>query len=234
MSKGLKYWLQAANIIDLSLNKTELTGFGKCIRDYDRYFETDFTWFLVHLFLSSNKFECPVFYTFFNSNIKKTRKSDLINLIISEISDGSFEVKQSYVEDDVNIFLKSYLRDDESFNPEDNYVCPLSALKLLKKSGDFIEKQRPILSKLSYLTVYHSLSIIYKFKSFNIEDSFTELNGPVYLFNLDKNGYLQYLEEMQRSGLITINKTAGLNVVYFEKKLSLRDIFEMKFGGLEK
>lgn len=56
----------------------------------------------------------------------------------------------------------------------------------------------------------------------------------MFLFNLDKNGYLQYLEEMQRSGLVTINKTAGLNAVYFEKKLSLRDIFEMNFGGLEK
>ena len=234
MAKGLKYWLQAANIIEPSVNKTELTDFGECIRDYDRYFETDFTWYLVHLFLCSNKYECPVFYAIFNSNVKKAKKSDLVNLILSEVSDGSSEVKQSYAEDDLSIFLKSYLRDDEIYNPEDNYVCPLSGLKLLKKNGDFFEKQRPVLSKLSYLVVYYSLSIIYKFKSFNIEDSFTAINGPMFLFNLDKNGYLQYLEEIQRSGLVTINKTAGLNAVYFEKKLSLRDVFEMNFGGLEK
>ena len=234
MAKGLKYWLQVANIIEPLINKTELTEFGKCIRDHDRYFESDFTWYLVHMFLCSNKYECPVFYAVFNSGIKKIKKAELANLVMSDISDDSFEVKPSYVEDDLSIFLKSYLRDDEVYNPEDNYVCPLSSLKLLKKNGEFIEKQRPILTKLSYLIVYYSLSVVYKFNSFNIEDSFGVINGPIHLFNLDKNCYLQYLDEMQRNGLITINKTAGLNAVYFEKKLTLRNIFEANFGRLGK
>ena len=45
--------------------------------------------------------------------------------------------------------------------------------------------------------------------------------------------YLQYLEEMRKNGLIQINKTAGLNAVYFKKKMDLEDIFASYFGGEE-
>ena len=38
-------------------------------------------------------------------------------------------------------------------------------------------------------------------------------------------------DEMKKKGLITINKTAGLNTVYPERKLSLKEVFQMKFGG---
>ena len=73
--------------------------------------------------------------------------------------------------------------------------------------------------------------MLYEFKPFKIEDSMNDINSPYLLFNLDKNMYLQYLEDMKKNGLITINKTAGLNTVYFEKKLTLEDVFEMYFGG---
>ena len=43
--------------------------------------------------------------------------------------------------------------------------------------------------------------------------------------------YLQYLEEMKKNKLIDINKTAGLNVVYFKKKKKLEEVFEDYFGG---
>jgi hypothetical protein len=45
--------------------------------------------------------------------------------------------------------------------------------------------------------------------------------------------YLQYLDEMRKNGLVTINRAAGLNTVYFEKQLSLNHIFEEQYGGSE-
>ena len=86
-------------------------------------------------------------------------------------------------------------------------------------------------SSLSYLVVYFVLQELYSNQSFIIEDSMYENNSPVSVFNLDKNMYLQYLDEIKKHGLITINKTAGLNTVYFEEKLSLKDIFDRYFGG---
>lgn len=172
-----------------------------------------------------------MFYAFFNSDIKSIKRSEISNYVSAIFSIDGFQTKKEYVDDDSNVFLKSYIGETESLNPEDNYTCPLSNLKLIMKKDDKIEKVRPKHSSLSYLIVYYSLAELYGYKSFNIEDSFDKIRSPFLLFNLDKNMYLQYLEEMKKNGLITINKTAGLNTVYFEKRLSIQDIFQEYFGG---
>ena len=231
MAKSLKYWLQAAKIIEPSSMKTVLTEFGKMVYKYDRYFESDFTWYLVHYKLCVSKYDCPIFYHFFNSNIKKMKKSDLINYFLSVFEDEGVSAKEDYIDDDLSVFLKSYINDEIITNPEDNYICPLSNLHLIKKTGGSVEKTRPSYSKFSALLVYYCLSSLYEFHSFNIEDSICEVEGPCFVFNLDKNSYLQYLDELQRNGLITVNKTAGLNTVYFERKIGLEGLFKMNFGG---
>lgn len=231
MAKSLKYWLLSASIVEVVSGKTFLSDFGKMILKYDRYFEDSFTWFLIHYNLCKNKFDCPIFYLFFNSNIKKIKKNDLFEYLIKMFEDEEVAIKADYIEDDLSIFLKCYVNDVIVVNPEDNYNCPLSDLKLIKKTGGAIEKQKPSYNKLSCLLIYYVVSNLYDYNSFNIEDSIIEINGPCNVFNLDKNTYFQYLDELQKNGLITINKTAGLNTVYFEKKIKLEDLFEMKFGG---
>lgn len=42
-----------------------------------------------------------------------------------------------------------------------------------------------------------------------------------------------YLNEFKREGLITVNRTAGLNMVYIHEKLSERQIFEKYFMECE-
>lgn len=231
MAKSLKYWLQASGVIKVSTTKTELSKFGETILEYDPYFESDFTWYLIHYNLSTNKYDCPIFYHFFNSNIKKMKKNDLIKFFDEKFKDEGNAVKEDYIDDDLSVFLKSYINEETVINPEDNYICPLSNLKLVKKNAGSIEKERPSYNKLSSLLVYYCISQMYNFNSFNIEDSIYEEKNPCFIFNLDKNTYLQYLDELQRNGLLTINKTAGLNTVYFEKKLGLAELFEMNFGG---
>ena len=233
MVKGLRYWLQASSVINSTATKTTLGELGDQILRWDRYFESDFSWYLVHYFLCKNKIECPVFYGVFNSDLKSFKKQDLVSYLFELFSSEGFEVKQEYIDEDLGVFLKSYLNEEIIANPEDNYVCPLSNLKLLKKRGDKIERLRPLFSSLSYLIIYYALEQLFNNKPFNIEDSFKEPLSPYLIFNLDKNMYLQYLEEMRKNGLIQINKTAGLNAVYFKKKMGLNDIFASYFGGAE-
>lgn len=210
MVKGLKYWLQASKLINSNTAQTTLSDFGKLVFEWDKYFESDFTWFLVHYFLCSNHFDCPVFYGVFNSDLKSFKKQDLIVYLHDFFLQEGIDVKNDYIDDDLGVFLKSYINDVVIENPEDNYVCPLSNLKLLKKKSDKIERNRPTFSTLSYLIVYYALIELYEYKPFNIEDSFDEPLSPYLIFNLDKNMYLQYLEEMKKNELIEINKTAGL------------------------
>lgn len=230
MVKSLRYWLKASDITKTMVSKTELTQFGLLLFKYDKYLESNFSWFFIHYFLVVNMSECPLFYYFFNSNIKSFSKKDAEELVYDFYTKRGVEIKKEYIDKDLSVFIKTYFNDNFSDNPEDNYVCPLSYLKLIKKNGDKHYKIKPIYSELSYLIIYFALLTLFNNKSFNIEDSIEKEKSPYFLFNLDKNAYLQYLEEMKRHGLITINKTAGLNTVYFEKKLSLEDIFAEYFG----
>lgn len=56
-------------------------------------------------------------------------------------------------------------------------------------------------------------------------------NSPAKLLNLDKNLINEYLDEMKKNDLIIINRTAGLNMIYLKKKLSLEEIIIKYFKG---
>lgn len=228
MVKSLKYWLEAANIIE-NTKKCKLTNFGELIFKYDKYLENSFTWFLIHFYFVRNFENCPIFSIVFNSDLKSFSKNDANLLIKDTLKQNSIIIKDEYIEDDLNVFIKTYFSDDIIYNPEDNYICPLTFLKLLNKRKDIFIKKSPKFNELSYLIVYFNLLNIYQGKAFNIEDSFSEKDSPIKIFNLEKNAYLQYLDDAKKNGLITINKTAGLNTVYFEQKLNLDKLFKKYF-----
>ena len=231
MVKGLKYWLKAANIIEGQNNS--LTEFGELLLKNDPYLDDLFSWGIIHYYLTSNKEECPIAFEIFNSKLINFDKQSAIDYLMHQFSIEDGSINRKYVEADFNVFIKSYLNEDTRSNPEENYICPLSRLKLLKKDKDSYSLTKPAYSSLSYLVVYYILSQLYKGKPFDIEESLTAINSPVKLFNLDKYMYLQYLDDARRNELITINRTAGLNTVYFDKLLSLEDLFREKFGGNE-
>lgn len=232
MVKGLKYWLSTSDVIEANASMTKLSKFGNLLLRYDPYLEDDFSWFLIHLNICRKFEDAPIFNQVFNRAPIAFEKNDMIQVIVELIRDmdASQDLKSNYVAEDMNVFLKTYTIEDKEGNPEDNYICPLSNLGLIEKKKDLYYKRRPKYANLSYLVVYYALILQYK-KSFTIEDSLKDFNAPVLLFNLDKNMFMQYLDEMRKEGLITINKTAGLNTVYFEEKLSLEQIFKKHFGG---
>jgi len=227
MVKGLKYWLIAANVFDAK--KNDLTDFGNLIYKYDRFLESKFTWYLIHYFLVTNFDDSPVFYSFFNSiKFSEFNKKDLLNCLNDLYSDCDYNSKS--LESDISILLKSYVKSDIVSNPEENYSCPLSELNLLLyKNGLYIKNSSSFI-ELSSLIIYFSLSNIYS-DSFDIIESTKCDKSPCNIFNLEKNLYYQYLEDLKNRGLITINKTAGLNIVYFNKNYTLSDLFKINFEG---
>ncbi len=231
MVKGLKYWLKTANIIKYP--NCDLTEFAQLLFKYDRYLDDEFSWFFIHYFLATNQEDNPIANEVFNSRFSSFSKSDMVDYLMTQFKEKDENVNRKYVDADFGIFLKSYVNEDVDNNPEENYICPLSRLKLLSKNKDEIKKLKPAYSSLSYLVIYYSLLISYEGKPFEIEESIELYNSPIRIFNLDKYMYLQYLDEMRKNGLVTINRAAGLNTVYFEKQLSLNHIFEEQYGGSE-
>ena len=117
MVKGLKYWLTASGVLQRSPTKSELTELGELLLKYDPYLESSFSWFLIHYNLVTNYNEAPIFNMFFNLKIKtRFEKDDIYNALIEQLKENGEDIKDSYVFDDFNVFLKSY-------TVENNEVC---------------------------------------------------------------------------------------------------------------
>ena len=234
MVKSLKYWMIAGNVIKSQLAKVELTEFGKMLYKYDRYLEDNFSWCLYHYFLSTKFEESPIIYYITNIFDKDNfNKDEMINEIYDYLRKmyPDCETNKDSIVEDVNMYIRLYI-EDKVKNPEDNFISPLSSLRLLENgysSKNFIKVPIDV-EMLDYRIVFYILENIYK-ESFEINEVISNKKSPIKVFNLNRGVFSQYLNLMKNDGLITINKTAGLNTVYFNKKMSLEEIFDDYFGG---
>ena len=230
MVKSLKYWVTASGIIEGK--DCQLTAFGNALRENDPYLEKDISWFLIHYHLVKNTTQCPIFYYVFTMNQNGFTKDFIVNYVFEKakpfFNDKDDDVLRKYVEDDTNVFLKTYYSEDKTTNPEENYVCPLSHLNLLQKNKGKYIKSSPSLSQLSPIIVYYVLRQEFENEdSFVIDDTIEKEFGPCHIFNLDKSSFIQHLEILQNRGLLIINRTAGLNTVYFcESELNYNALYE--------
>lgn len=100
--------------------------------------------------------------------------------------------------------------------------CPLNELGLLQKSSEkkhsYI-KTAPAKGALDKLVVLYVIlqNLSDEKMSVSIEDLISAPNNIGRVFNLDRALVNEYLDQLRASGYITINRTAGLDMVYFNK-----------------
>lgn len=233
MVKALKYWLLASNLIeeDKKKNGYILTEIGRLIYNYDPYFEDIFTLYMVHLQIVTNYDKALIWNIFFNKcNSKNVSKRDLLEQIKYELDIENKEYNEKMLIDEISVLLKTYIIDERVDNPENNFTCPLSELGLLKKvDKENYQKEKSTMNKLNFYIVYYTLLNLCKNNSINIEELLKGNDSPSKLLNLDKIFLNDYLEILKRENLITINRTAGLNMVYIEKIYNVNEIFEKYF-----
>lgn len=233
MVKSLKYWLYATNLIVDKHNSIELSNFGKLILQYDSYMEDEFTWWMVHLNLLLNQDDFYVGNLFFNKCISKNfSKEDVFNIVSDTMNTKKLEYNEKILVDEINTVIKTYVIDNSNDTPENNFNCPLADLELLKRiSKDNYERLKPNYRNLNYLVVYYlTLKVLDGREYLSIDELLKSQNGPARLLNLDKNLFNDYLDDMRRNELISINRTAGLNMIYIQKPLSLDEVFEEYFS----
>lgn len=237
MVTSLRYWMIATGMI--YEKDSQLTDFGRLLLKYDQYLDNSFSWWMIHLYLVSNFKDSPVFNIVFNHYKKGAfLKDELVDFvedyIEKDLSSKYEKPNKEYIDSDVSVLISTYFS-ERVFNPEDNLQSPLSKLELLKKNTEgkyyFSSARR---DSLPYLVVFNSLLLCLNGKdSINVDDLMTRENNPMNLFCLDKNIFYLYLNDMKEKGLITINKTAGLNMIYIQKNLNGEEIFSLFFEGNE-
>lgn len=232
MVKSLKYWMSATNLIEEKNRTIKLTTFGELIDKYDPYLEDIFSWWLIHINMIMNLEDSYIYNIFFNKCLMKSfSKRNIFEQIASNLSDEKIDYNEKILQDEVNMIIKTYTIDEKIDNPENNFICPLSELNLIKKTDvNLYERIRPEYRNLDYLIVYYLIVILSKSKDYiSIDDLVKIDNSPAKILNLDKNLINEYLDEMKRHDLIVINRTAGLNMIYFNNKLSLEEIMKEHF-----
>lgn len=233
MVKSLKYWMIASNIL-VSTNKVQLSEFGEALLKYDKYMEDAFSWCLFQYYLSTNKEEAPIHYYITNTiSNQKIYKETIIEDLKQYLDLNHVKYSEKSLLEDVHMYFRLYVTSDEA-NPEDNSISPLSKLGLLEpgmEEGEYIKSSIAV-DKLSDLIVYFILQKLYK-NSFHLESVFEDERTPIKIYNLDKSMLLQYLTILKNKGYITMNKTAGLNIVYFHKEFSIDELFAEYFGGMK-
>lgn len=233
MVKSLKYWLLTANLIEETTKcKYELTEFGKLIYKYDLYMENIFTLYMIHLQIALNEEKALIWNTFFNyCNFKEFSKREYIEYVEYILQNEQKDYNEKILPDEINTFLKTYTNEEKNSNPENNFTCPLTELELIKKIGrDKYQKNTSAMNKLSeYVVFWMILRQCGNKQSIKIEKLIKDKNSTTKMLSLDKNELNEYLETLKRHKLITINKTAGLNMIYINKRYTLEEIFEQAF-----
>ena len=232
MVKSLKYWMTATCLIEENNRSISLSKFGELIDKYDPYLEDNFSWWLIHLNMILNIEDSYIYNLFFNKcTMKVFSKRDVFEQISQILNNNKLEYNENILQDEVNMIIKTYSIDEKIDNPENNFICPLSELNLIKKVDiNAYERIKPDFRNLNYLIVYYLMILLSEDKEYlSIDDLIKLDNSPAKLLNLDKNLINEYLDEMKKHDLIIINRTAGLNMIYFNKKLSIDEIMREHF-----
>lgn len=230
MVTSLRYWLVASEII--YEKNSLLTDFGKLLVEYDPYLDNDFSWWMIHQHIASNFKNAPIFNIIFNYfHVKNFTKETMNQFVLNYLEENKYDMSNvSQVDSDITVFLKTYIKEKVK-NPEDNLCSPLGKLGLLRKlSNNLYNFIQPSHDILPYQVVYNCLINCLDEEEIkngiNIDDLISKNNSPSKIFNMDKNLLHLYLNDMKQEDLVTINKTAGLNMLYIQKVLSEEEIFK--------
>lgn len=246
MVKAVRYWLQAVGLTEEpSKGKREqsFTEFGRLVFDYDTYLEEPGTLYLLQYKLASQKEEATAWYFFFNEfSMSEFSREDFVQALQKYIvmEDSETEYALRSLNDDfqciINTYLPRYKTSPGKISPENNIDCPfgeLGMLDIMNKRKKTYRKSIPTSESLNSLVV---LAVILDNAKGRTEISLNEmLTAPCNIgkvFNLDSITMLDVLYRIEREGLIRINRTAGLDVVSLQTRMTFLECVEQFYHSI--
>lgn len=239
MVKAIKYWLLATELCEeryinsgrnRALYLTE--HFGKIILAQDPYFDDFNTLFLLHYHIVANDTLCIVWNIFFNEytgvDFSRDNMIDVCSDYLQKKMSEGASYSSSLFADDCSSILKMY-QPAEIEDPEESLQCPLNTLGLISKSvssKSTFTKSAPAKGLLDkYIVLYVILqNMAFDKLSVSISDLLSAPNNIGKVFNLNRIQINEYLDQLRIAGYITINRTAGLDMVYLNKPCNSSDV----------
>ena len=237
MVKSIRFWLQAAGLTTeprAGRRAQSLTEIGKLIMDNDPYFEDMFSLYVVHDHIVSNPKLTTVWYLLFNffdaPRFTREIMEDHLLRTFREMTSTAFS--ESSFRDDCSVALKTYVSDkNKQASPEDNMQCPLAALDLFTKTSSNYERTIPSQEKLHpYAVLYVLLSALGERNGISLDKILTEPLNVGKVLHLNAYRLNTYLDILQADNMLTIQRTAGLNMIYPAEGLTAIDVIKKYYG----
>lgn len=232
MAKAIRYWLKAGEFItESSKTGASLTNIGQMILENDKYIEDNFALWIFHINLAWNKDMATSWYLFFNEvNIEEFTKDELVEQLIYKvvgIADGK-NIPEGSVRSDATVILNMYIKEKiDNYDPEEKKVSPFSKLGLIKKNGNRYQKTQPVNSELNEMVVLYAIQKYLAFvgkDSVGIDELLNEVLAPGKILNLRRVALNEYIDSLAMQGYLTVNRTAGLDMVYIKTQMAPEDI----------
>lgn len=220
MAKSIRYWMKASGLTEERSNHDVLlTSLGKIILEYDPYFEDLFSLWLIHIGIALNESLATSWYIFFNRmEMTSFTAEDMQHLIENDLYShyGAESVSARSLGDDCSAIRNMYSgENDTTKDPEDKKTSPFSVLGLLSKRRNVYEKQHPDMDILSAdLIMYLIADTLKEDGSLTIDQIVSGEKMPGRVFHLGRVTVNQYLDRLADRNYLTVNRTAGLDVVY--------------------
>lgn len=221
MAKAIRYWMKTAGLTTESSAKgVRLTDLGVAILENDLYVEDIFTLWIVHANIARNFTNATSWSIFFNQVNLTTPfvRDELAGLLKSLIIEYTGDEKPSErsIKDDCSALLSMYARGgNPTDDPEDKRPSPFEDLGLVERVGNRFIKKRPSYDKLDKLVVLYLIVDKLNLDGSMQIDYLTDAdNMPGKILNLNRIAVNEYLDQLQNAGYITVNRTAGLDIVY--------------------
>ena len=144
-----------------------------------------------------------------------------------QMAEGSTYSARS-LEDDCASMLRMYLNETDGEDPEDSLRCPLAELGLLQKNAsrrNYV-KTAPSRETLDKMAVFYVVvnNLEQDKNSVSMDELLHGEDNIGKVFNLSRVLINEYLDQLRVSGYLTLNRTAGLDMIYVENRVAPRDI----------
>lgn len=232
MAKAIRYWMRCSKLLDeTKKTQIELSSLGKLLLEKDPYFENLISLWIVHCNIATNTEQATAWEIFFNTFdyeefTREEMEKELFTLAMRKADGKKFAEKS--LQDDCDAILRMYCKKEVAVtNPEEKNVSPFGALGLLKCSNGVYSKVQPDLNRIPpEIVLYLMCDCVGIGNGINIDELLRMEKGPGKVLNLKRTGLVELLEKLEAAGKITMNRTAGLDMVYLKDTLDKKSVIE--------
>jgi hypothetical protein len=228
MAKSIRYWLNTAGLVKQCKGGVTLTGTGEMILKYDPYIEDDFTLWIIHVNIVQNMSEATSWNLFFNRfDMDEFTKEQMSSAVISLAGQVTDRVAEKSVISDCDTILQMYVKHKtEDYDPEEKKISPFYELGLIRNQNGRYAKVQPDLNRLDPMAVWYVLGGYKDIDSIGIDQLVDGYDLPGKIMNLKRSAIIGYIGHLADQGLLSLNQTAGLDMVYLNKRPDREEIIK--------